>query len=114
MALALAPGTSRGPDGLAGAAPAAGRGGAVVRRFPLDAAAPAGGRQLHQRLTGSRRSAGPRRSVAAAATATAAPVPIAVPFPLPFPFPLPPVPGLELPKPLVLGLGDGLADWAAT
>src|SRR6201996_6573824 len=84
MALALAPGTSRGPDGLAGAAPAAGRGGAVVRRFPLDAAAPAGGRQLHQRLTGSRRSAGSRRSVAAAAT-TAVPVPIAVPAAVPVP-----------------------------
>src|SRR6201992_934350 len=80
MALALAPGTSRGPDGLAGGASAAGRGGAVVRRFPLDAAAPAGGRQLHQRLTGSRRSAGPRRSVAAAATAV--PGPIAVPVPI--------------------------------
>src|ERR1700761_1616149 len=87
MALALAPGTSRGPDGLAGAAPAAGRGGAVVRRFPLDAAAPAGGRQLHQRLTGSRRSAGPRRSVAAA-TATAVPVPIAVPAAVPVPVPV--------------------------
>src|ERR1700753_1908203 len=85
MALALAPGTSRGPDGLAGAAPAAGRGGAVVRRFPLDAAAPAGGRQLHQRLTGSRRSAGPRRSVAAAATAV--PAPIAGPLPLAVPVP---------------------------
>src|ERR1700753_4297095 len=84
MALALAPGTSRGPDGLAGGASAAGRGGAVVRRFPLDAAAPAGGRQLHQRLTGSRRSAGPRRSVAAAATAV--PVPIAVPAAVPVPF----------------------------